>query len=365
MSGKTNGTNGANGGASPRGKVHLVTGGAGYFGTLLVEALVREGKRVRILDIHDADLPAGVEKMRADIRDRAAVERACEDVEVVHHNVALVPLAKDKDAFYEVNEGGMKNLLDAAKKKGVRKIVSMSSSAVYGAPDKNPVDDATPLRPGEDYGRAKLNAETLCREYVKKEGLDVTIIRPRTIMGHGRLGIMQILFEWVREGRNIPVLGRGDNLYQFVHADDLASACLKAAERPGPATYNVGAETFGTMRETLEALCAHAGTGSKVVSVPSAPAVAMMKVTSRIGVSPLGAYHALMYGKAMYFDVSRTKRELGWSAKYSNAEMFADSYDWYMRNREEVLSRKDASHHRSPVKQGVLSVVSKALDLAR
>lgn len=343
--------------------IHLVTGGAGYFGTLLVDALVREGKKVRILDVHDADLPAGVEKIRADIRNRKAVEQACEGVRVVHHNVALVPLAKDREAFYEVNEGGMRNLLDAAKKTGVKKIVSMSSSAVYGAPSANPVDDATPTIPGEDYGKAKLAAETLCHDYVRRDGLDVTIVRPRTIMGHGRLGIMQILFEWIREGRPIPVLGRGDNLYQFVHADDLASACLLAAERPGAATYNVGAERFGTMRETLESLCAYAKTGSRVVSVPTAPAVSLMKVTSRLGASPLGAYHALMYGKAMYFDLTRTKSELGWSAKFSNEEMFADSYDWYLRNRDEVLGRKDASHHRSPVKQGVLSVVSRALSL--
>jgi len=343
-------------------ELNLVTGGAGYFGTLMVDALVRDGKRVRILDLHDADLSAGVEKIRADIRDAAAVERACEGVSVVHHNVALVPLAKDKEAFFAVNEGGTKNLLEAAKKKSVRKVIHMSSSACYGAPDKNPVDDDTPLRPGEEYGQAKLAAEGLCRRYAA-DGLDVTIIRPRTIMGHGRLGIMQILFEWIRQGRNIPVLGRGDNLYQFVHADDLASACIKAAERPGPSTYNVGAEKFGTMRETLEALVRHAGTGSKVVSVPAAPAVSAMKVTSRLGASPLGAYHALMYGKSMYFDLARTKRELGWSSQFSNDDMFKDSYEWYLQHRTEVLARHDASHHRSAVRQGVLSAVSWGLSL--
>jgi nucleoside-diphosphate-sugar epimerase len=343
--------------------VHLVTGGAGYFGTLLVEALVREGKRVRILDVHDAELPAGVEKVRADIRDRAAVERACEGVEVVHHSVALVPLAKDRTAFFEVNEGGTEKLLAASLAKGVRKVVSLSSSAVYGAPAKNPVTDETPRVPGEDYGRAKLAAEGLCRRYVER-GLDVTIIRPRTIMGHGRLGIMQILFEWLREGRNIPVLGRGDNVYQFVHADDLASACLKAAERPGAAVYNVGAEKFGTMRELLEALCAHAGTGSRVISVPAAPAEALMRVTSSLGLSPLGAYHALMYGKSMYFDLSRTKRELDWTPRFGNVEMFVEAYDWYVANRAEVLGRRDASHHRSAVRQGILGTVSRLLSFA-
>jgi nucleoside-diphosphate-sugar epimerase len=341
-------------------ELHVVTGGAGYFGSLLVEALVARGQRVRIFDIHDADLPAGVEKIRGDICDAAAVQRAFAGAGVVHHNVALVPLAKDRKGFIRVNEGGTRNMLEAARRAGVRKVVSVSSSAVYGDPGKNPVDDDTPRNPGEEYGRAKLGAERLCQQYAR-EGLDVSIIRPRTILGHGRLGIMQILFEWVRQGRNIPVLGRGDNVYQFVHADDLASACILAAERPGAATYNVGAERFGSMRQTLEALCEHAATGSRVVSVPIAPAIAFMRLTSRLRLSPLGAYHALMYGRSMYFDLTRTKRELGWSARYGNEKMFIQSYQWYLENRATVLSRSDASHHRSAVKQGVLSVASLAL----
>jgi nucleoside-diphosphate-sugar epimerase len=345
-------------------ELHLVTGGAGYFGTLLVARLRGAGLSVRIFDINHADeRPKGIEIIRGDIRDPVAVRRAVEGATVVHHNVAMVPLAKDKAAFWSVNRDGTRHLLEAALAAKVRKVVSMSSSAIFGAPDRNPVDDSTRPRPEEEYGRAKLAAEQLCHDFVSR-GLDVTIIRPRTIMGHGRLGIMQILFEWVRRGNNVPVLGRGDNVYQFVHADDLADAAMKAAERPGPATYNVGAERFGTMRETLEGLVRHADTGSRVVSVPMAPAVALMRATSRTGVSPLGAYHSLMYGRAMYFDLARTKRELGWSARFGNVEMFCESYDWYLQHRDEVLARHGASQHRSPVRQGVLRAVSWALTLA-
>lgn len=345
-------------------ELHLVTGGAGYFGTLLVQKIRAKGHRVRILDIHEADeRPDDVEMMRADIRDADAVKRACEGVSVVHHNVALVPLAKDKEAFFAVNEGGTRNLLEAALETGVRKVVHMSSSAVFGAPDKNPVTEETEPRPQEDYGKAKLAAEHLCDAWVKK-GLDVTIIRPRTIMGHGRLGIMQILFEWVRTGKNIPVLGKGDNDYQFVHADDLADAAIAAGDRKGANLYNIGAERYCTMRATLEGLTAHAGTGSKVVSVPMSPAVRMMELTSRAGLSPLGPYHSLMYGRAMYFDISKAKKELGYAPKWGNVEMFCQSYDWYLKHREEVFGRRDASHHRSPVKQGVLRAVGWALSFA-
>jgi nucleoside-diphosphate-sugar epimerase len=339
-------------------KLHLVTGGSGYFGTVLVHRLVGQGHRVRILDVNDADdKPADVELVRADIRDREAVRDACKGVAVVHHNVALVPLAKDVEAFWSVNESGTRNLLDAALANNVGKVVHMSSSAVFGVPPRNPVDDTVEPNPQEDYGRAKLAGERLCHDYVAR-GLDVTIIRPRTIMGHGRLGIMQILFEWIRDGKPVPVFGRGDNRYQFVHADDLASAALKAGERPGAAVYNVGAARFGTMRETLADLIAHARTGSRVVSVPAGPTVAVMNATSKLGLSPLGAYHSLMYGREMYFDLVRTERELDWAPRFSNAEMFRESYDWYIAHRDEVLGRHHASHHRSPVKQGVLRAVS-------
>jgi len=343
--------------------MHLVTGGAGYFGTLVVSRLAAAGQKVRIFDVNEAtERPKEAEMFRGDIRDEASVLSACDGVSVIHHNVALVPLAKDKEAFFAVNRDGTRNLLFAAEKKGVKKIIHMSSSAVFGAPEKNPVDESTAPRPQEAYGKAKLAAEDLVHDATRR-GLDVTIIRPRTIMGPGRMGIMQIPLGWLRAGKNIPVLGRGDNLYQFVHADDLADACLAAAKRAGPAVYNIGAENFCTMRETLEGLIQHAGTSSRVVSVPMTPAVKMMELTSRAGLSPLGPYHSLMYGRAMYFDIAKAKAELGYRPRFGNVEMFCQSYDWYVANREEVLARRGASHHKSPVKQGVLRAVGWALSL--
>jgi nucleoside-diphosphate-sugar epimerase len=339
----------------------LVTGGSGYFGNLLVAKLLDRGDRVRVFDILDADdRPAEVEFIQGDIRDKQAVATAVEGTDAVHHNVAMVPLAKDKDAFWSVNSNGTLNLLEASRAAGVGKVVYTSSSAVFGVPDRLPVDEYCTPRPAEAYGKAKLAGEEMCWRFAD-DGLDVSIVRPRTIMGHGRLGIMQILFDWISQGRNVPVFDGGHNKYQFVHADDLAEACIRASDRAGPRAYNIGADRYGSMRETLEALCEHAGTGSRVKSVPSAPAVAAMKLTSALGLSPLGAYHSLMYGEDMYFDQSRAHEELGWSARYSNEEMFIESYDWYLEHRDEVLNQSGASHHRSAVKQGVLELFSRFL----
>jgi nucleoside-diphosphate-sugar epimerase len=340
----------------------LVTGGAGYFGRLLVDKLVERGHEVRIFDINEVDdATPEMECVRGDIRDLDAVRKACKGVDLVFHNVAQVPLAKDRALFRSVNIDGTRNLLTAALEIGVKKVVNTSSSAVYGVPKSNPVNEQTTPTPMEAYGRAKLEGEHQCEEFGRK-GLDYSIIRPRTIMGHGRLGIFQILFEWIHQGYNVPVFSGGNNIYQFVHADDLAEACILSGLKPGIASYNCGTDRFGTMREVLEAICRHANTGSKVRSVPMWPAVAGMRVTSALGLSPLGAYHALMYGRSLYFDSSKAMNELHWKPKYSNEEMFIDSYEWYLRNRKTVLESGHVhSHHRSAVKEGFLSVAKRLL----
>jgi nucleoside-diphosphate-sugar epimerase len=335
----------------------LVTGGSGYFGTSLVELLRDRGQAVRILDLREPDRDASdIECIVGDIRDASTVDRACQGVDTIYHCVAQVPLAKDKDLLWTVNREGTRNLLESAKTNNVRKVIYVSSSAVFGVPDEVPITPNTQPRPAEVYGAAKWEAERLCQDYIR-QGTDVSIIRPRTIMGHGRLGIMQLVFEWIHEGSNVFVLGKGNNKFQFVHAADLADACLKAAERTGPAVYNIGAEIFGTMRETLEGLVEHAGTGSRVRSLPYGPTIAAMKLTSALRLSPLAAYHHLAYGRDIYFDIAKPKEDLDWQPQFSNIEMFKQSYDWYVEHRDEILQAKGRSPHRSAIKEGILKLL--------
>jgi nucleoside-diphosphate-sugar epimerase len=335
----------------------LVTGGSGYFGTVLVDQLVARGDRVRVFD-QNAPSPRegrGVEVVVGDIRDRAAVAAACEGVDAVVHSVAQVPLARDRHLFHSVNVIGTAELLVAARSARVGKLVSLSSSAIFGIPASNPVTEDTPPRPLEAYGKAKVEAEALCRDAVAS-GLDVTVIRPRTILGHGRLGIFGVLFDFVAEGAPVFVLDEGANRYQLVHADDLADACLRALDRPGPATYNIGTRDFGTMRETLEALVAHAGTGSPVRSLPSAPARLAMQALSAVGAAPFAPYHWLLYGQSLWFDTSRAEAELGWSSTRSNTEMVIESYEWYLANRDHL---DGGSAHQSPVRLGALAALKR------
>ena len=331
----------------------LVTGGSGYFGTVLAEQALARGDAVRIFDVNPpGPALAAADFVAGDVRDRAAVRGACDGVDVVFHNIAQVPLAKDRALFDEVNVGGTANVLVAARDARVTKVVHTSSSAVFGIPAWNPVTEDAPCRPLEAYGRAKLRAELVCHDAIAA-GLDVTIVRPRTVLGHGRLGVMALLFEFVADGAPVFVLGGGNNRYQLVHAADLADACLRAGDRAGPSGYNVGAREFGTMRETLQALVDHARTGSRLRSLPVAPARLAMRSLAALGLAPFAPYHWLLYSESLYFDSTLARTDLGWEAQYSNASMVIESYEWFLAHRR---GPDDAarSHHQSPVRPGLL-----------
>ncbi len=339
----------------------LVTGGSGYFGSLLVQRLRAAGHDVRVLDVNDADdRPGDVELVRGDIRDRGTVAAALEGVDLVFHNVAQVPLAKDHQLLRTVNVDGTRLLLDEAARAGVAKVVHTSSSAVFGVPAANPVLPTTVPSPVEAYGHAKLAAEWACLD-AAAHGLDVSIVRPRTILGHGRLGIFGILFDWIADGADVVVLGDGSNRYQFVHADDLAEVCLLAAGRPGPMIVNAGTDRFSTMRESLESLCAHAGTGSRVRSLPARPTALAMQAAAGLRIAPFAPYHWIMYSKSLWFDIEHARAALDWQPRYSNAEMFAASYDWFVANRAGTEAHEGVSHHRATAKQGALRAVKWAM----
>ncbi len=335
----------------------LVTGGSGYFGSALVDRLVSAGHQVRNLDLLTAEHPEGVDFVQGDIRDPDAVATAVEGSEVVFHNVAQVPLARDPSELRTVNVDGTRVLLDACRRLGVGKVVHTSSSAVFGIPDSNPVFPTTVPRPIEPYGHAKLAAEWVCLD-AARTGLDVSIVRPRTVVGHGRLGIFGILFDWIADGADPVVLGDGTNRYQFVHADDLADACIRAGAVSGPGVYNIGADRFGTMAETIAAVCRHAGTGSRVRRMPERPASAAMRLTAALGVTPFAPYHWMMYAKSLWFDLDHAHDGLGWEPRWSTDEMFAQSYDWFLRHRH-TSDEASRSHHRRTSPQGLLTVAKR------
>jgi nucleoside-diphosphate-sugar epimerase len=232
--------------------------------------------------------------------------------------------------------------------------VFISSTAVYGVPEKHPIEEDDPLVGVGWYGESKIDAEALCRV----AAVDTTIVRPKTFVGPERLGVFEILFDWIREGRRIYILGQGHNRYQLLAVEDLVEAVVLAATSSAAVgeTFNVGATEFGTVREDLGALIAHAGSSSRLQPVPVKPAELALRALELMRVSPLAEWHYKTAHKDSFVDVAKAKRLLGWQPRLSNREALTRTYDWYLANRGRAAA---GVTHRVPWNQQALGLLKK------
>jgi nucleoside-diphosphate-sugar epimerase len=337
--------------------VFAISGGAGFLGLHLARRLLADGHDVRTLDVvplDDAELERSVQELRGDVRDRGRVQELVAGADVVVHAAAALPIQASRESIRSVNVGGTENVLQAARDVDVKRVVFISSTAVYGVPEKHPIEEDDPLVGVGWYGESKIDAEGLCRV----AAVETTIVRPKTFIGPERLGVFEILFDWIREGRRIYILGQGYNRYQLLAVEDLVEAIVRAALVPDAAgeAFNVGATAFGTVREDLGALIAHAGSSSRLRPVPVKPAELALRALELMHLSPLAEWHYKTAHKDSFVDVSKTQRLLGWQPKFSNREALTRTYDWYLANRGRAAA---GVTHRVPWNQQALGLLKK------
>jgi nucleoside-diphosphate-sugar epimerase len=335
-----------------------ISGGAGFLGLHLSRRLLADGHDVRTLDVvplDDAELERSVDEQRGDVRNRASAGKLVSGAAVVVHAAAALPIQASRGSIRSVNVGGTENVLRAADDAGVRRVVFISSTAVYGVPEKHPIEEDDPLVGVGSYGESKIDAEGLCRV----AAVETTIVRPKTFIGAERLGVFEILFDWIREGRRIYTLGKGHNRYQLLAVEDLVDAIVRAAEEPKAAreTLNVGATVFGTVRSDLQALIDHAGSSSRLQPVPVKPAEIALRGLELLRVSPLAEWHYKTAHKDSFVDVSKAQRLLGWQPRLSNRDALIETYDWYLANRGRVGGA--GVTHRVPWNQQALGLLKR------
>ena len=337
-----------------------ITGGAGFLGLHLARRLLADGHEVRTLDaapLDDAELERGVEELRGDVRDLSAVAGLVRGADVLVHAAAALPIQASRESIRSVNVGGTGAAFAAAADAGVRRAILISSTAVYGVPKHHPIAEDAPLVGVGHYGTSKIDAEEVARD-AGRRGLEVVIVRPKTFIGPERLGVFEILFDWIREGRGIPILGNGSNRYQLLAVEDLVDATVAAAERDvAGETFNVGATEFGTVRSDLEGLIAHAGSRSRLRPLPARPAELALRALELARLSPLAEWHYRTAHRDSYVDVSKAQRLLGFAPRLSNEQALVETYDWYLAHRDTISAA--GVTHRVPWDQRALGVVKR------
>ena len=338
-----------------------ISGGAGFLGLHLARRLVAEGHAVRTLDLaplEDAELERSVEELRGDVRDPAEARELVDGADVLLHAAAALPIRGSREAIRSANVEGTATVLAAAREAGVGRAVLISSTAVYGVPKVHPIREDAPLVGVGHYGESKIEAERVCLDFVRR-GLDAVIVRPKTFIGPERLGVFEILFDWIHDGCRIYVLGDGSNRYQLLAVEDLVDPILLAAQAVDVAgeAINVGAKEFGTVRSDLQALIDHAGSSSRLTPVPARAAEVVLRALELVRLSPLAEWHYRTAYRDSYVDVSKAARLLGWQPRFPNSEALTRTYDWYLANRGRL--GQAGVTHRAPWNQQALALLKR------
>ncbi|MCX7666467.1 MAG: NAD-dependent epimerase/dehydratase family protein [Gemmataceae bacterium] len=308
-------------------KIHLVTGGAGFIGSHLVDQLLQEGKTVRVLDDLSTGLASNlshhqgkVELIEGTILDETAVSKAVEGVEVIYHLAALASVARSVESplvSHAACATGTVMVLDAARRAGVRRVVYAASSSMYGgaSTDQGQREDQVPctLSP---YAAAKLAGEAYMQAFAATYGLETVRLRffnifgPRQRADSPYSGVIAIFTKMMVEDRSPTVHGDGLQSRDFTYVGNAVQALRRAAETAGVSgrVYNVGTGSSITVLDLVQALNRFLGKNLPVTHV--AP---------RSG--------DVRFSKA---DISRTRADLGYEPTFTFEQGLAKTLEWYL-----------------------------------
>ena len=323
----------------------LITGGAGFLGLHLTRFLLKKGYKIVIIDKEKTDIKdKNVIFIKTDINNKAAIQKYFKNIDYVIHAAAALPILHDRKPIFKTNVGGTKNALEASYRNRVKRLVFISSTAVYGVPKTLPEKEDDPLRPIGHYGESKVEGEKLCLDYNKK-GLSVNILRPKTFLGPERLGVFTLWFEAIYNNKPVFILGNGNNLYQLLEVKDLCNAILNALLiKQGGEIFNIGAEKFGTWRKDLSALIKHAHSKSRIIGLPVLPSQVILALLEALNLSPIVAWHYKTLPVNSYVSINKAKKYLSFKPTKSNQDILIESYDWYSKNRLKFLGKTGHTH---------------------
>ena len=336
----------------------IISGGSGFLGTYMVRRLLKDGHSVRIIDrLRPAcDVEKYVTHYNVDDLSNLHCFKPYmfKDVDVVFHLAARLPIERCPLSVYrKVNVTGTDNMLMMSLMSNVPKFIHISSSAVYGVPIC-PTNEESLRKPVENYGISKYEAELVCEKYRNSTDLDVSMIRPRAILGKERLGAFYLLFLSMKNNRPLYTIGDGTNKVQLVSVNDLVDLLILLMNNNNKnEDFNAGTDKFSTLNDDIgRDLVSRIGSKSRMLYLPSSLGKNLCRILTNI--APIAEWHYELLDKDFYFDISKAKNMLGWKPKDSNVDMLYDAYQSYIN----ANICGELSVHKSPAKSYIVKLLA-------
>jgi nucleoside-diphosphate-sugar epimerase len=334
----------------------LVTGGAGFLGSLLIKELIKKGIRVVSIDLEkDTFSHPNFTAIQGDIRDKKQLARLGKKytLSAIFHLAAQMPHAvKNKREFWATNVDGTRNIAELAKAHNIKRVIFTSTNCLWGKSLGRPIREDDPPAPSEIYGKSKLEGENILRSYAKY--FKHIIFRCPPIIDDGRAGNIAIFFEFIAENRKVWMVGKGSNRYQMISARDTVDAMLHALHYNKSNTFGIGSSDIPTFREMYIYVIKKANSKSRPASFPAGLIRPAMRTANVLKISPLGIYFQQMIDKDFEFDTSLLRKELGWQPTLNNSEMLYRAYDYYIKHQNEI---KSGGTNNQKAKMGIIRVL--------
>jgi 2-alkyl-3-oxoalkanoate reductase len=318
----------------------LVTGGTGFTGKALVRRLLDAGHRVVALDYKEGLKTQelrdwGAEVVIGSVIDKDVVRRCMQGVDVVQHLAAAFRELNVPNQFYwDVNVGGTRNVLEAARDQKVRKFIYCSTCGVHGNVLAPPTDEEHNISPADYYQQTKYEAEPVVMEFFK-QGLPAAILRPAAIYGPGDPERFFLIFKRVATGK-FPMFGSGRTLYHPLYIDNLVDAFMLAME-PGKGdgqAYLIADEEYYAIEELVQRVAKALGVPVRIPHYPIWPVVAAGHVCEKICrpfriTPPIFPRRVDWYRQNRAFKIDKAKRDLGYRPRIGIDEGLRRTAEWY------------------------------------
>jgi dTDP-glucose 4,6-dehydratase len=323
---------------------HIIFGGDGFVGRHLAPKLLADGQEVIVADVVKSDLPhyGKVRFVRCDVTEADSVSDVRVRADDMVYNLSakmLSPIqvrAKRHDFFWPVNYQGTENIMLAMAKADASRLVHFTTDMIYGHTVAYPMTEEHPVAPLGEYGFSKLKTEELAADW-RTRGMNISLFRPRLIIGPGRLGILEKLFKLIDWNLPVPMIGSGRNPYQFISVFDCAEAARLAwkADVPNEA-YNLGSLNPPPVRKLLSDLVRHAGSRSLLLPTPAWAVKRTLDLLDLLNMPVMDPEQYLIADEMCVLDVSKGERELGWIPQYRDEDMLIAAYCEYRAKKRGI-----------------------------
>lgn len=325
---------------------HIIFGGDGFLGTELTKKLIAKGETVLICD-RKQTLASGnydnplVSYIKMDVKETDTFDQIPTDKDdVIYHFAAelLVPILPRKERpkyFWDALVVGTTKVLEFMESRNLNNLIYYTTDMVYGHTVHNPRFEDHPRVPIGPYGEAKYQTEHLCAKYRKEKGFNITIFRPRLIIGEGRLGILEKLFILIDKNLPVPMIGNGKNYYQFISVSDCAEACIAGVNAGFKnEEYNLGSLNPPTVRELLTDLINEADSKSFLIPTPASLVKLALAGLDRINKPIMDPEQYLIADETCVLDVTKAEQDLGWKPEFTDSDLLIIAYKSYKEKQK-------------------------------